>query len=214
MSEEAQNALLKNLEEPPEKVVFLITTSQPSGLRKTVLSRCWRISLDSLSDKDVVKILTEYFKVDKSIAENVAPFAEGSVTVAMKLIDMDFINLKEKTISILRNAFGKKYYTAYDELNSLIVEDPATNLEAVIKMIIIWLNDLNRYRLNQNQFFFRDNIETLQKFQEKFPTVGINELLFELDNFSNLINRNINTNTLSSNLIFQLSNLILGKHSN
>jgi DNA polymerase-3 subunit delta' len=67
MNEEAQNALLKNLEEPPEKVIFILITSQVSKLRRTIISRCWRINFDPLSEEDIAKVLVSYFKVDQSL---------------------------------------------------------------------------------------------------------------------------------------------------
>ena len=100
MNEEAQNALLKNLEEPPENLIFILTTSMISKLRPTIISRCWRINFDPLRVDEIVFILDEYFKVDKITAEEVAPFAIGSVQSALNLIEINFHNLKEKTISI------------------------------------------------------------------------------------------------------------------
>jgi DNA polymerase-3 subunit delta' len=57
MNEESQNALLKNLEEPPENVIFILCTSQVSKLRRTITSRCWTINFDPLSEEDVAEIL-------------------------------------------------------------------------------------------------------------------------------------------------------------
>ncbi|HEY6435223.1 MAG TPA: hypothetical protein VIY47_01420, partial [Ignavibacteriaceae bacterium] len=102
MNEEAQNALLKNLEEPPENVIFILTTSMISKLKDTIISRCWRINFDPLTEDEIVSVLREYFKIEKITSEEVAPFAMGSVQSALNMIEINFHNLKEKTISILR----------------------------------------------------------------------------------------------------------------
>lgn len=207
MNEEAQNALLKNLEEPPEKVIFILITSQVSRLRRTIISRCWRINFDPLSEKDIANVLNKYFNVDKKLAEAVAPFAGGSVRTAMNLIGLDFYNLKEKTISILRYSFGKKYNSAFEEVNSVMSNLTTEYFPVLIRMIITWLNDLQRYRFNIKTFFFRDHSETLEKFNSKFPNIALGEVVSRIDKLSSLTRNNINPSLLSANLVFELSSI-------
>lgn len=207
MSEPAQNALLKNLEEPPPGVVFILITSFPKRLRETIRSRCWVINFDPLSYEELVSVLTKYFNVDKNIANTVAPFADGSVTMALKLIEMDIGDLSEKTISILRYSFGKKFHSAFNELNSLLAEQGPDNIQLIIKMIITWLNDLQKYKKNVDHYFFKQHKETLEKFNSKFPNVEPNDLVYRIDKLSSYVKNNININLLSANLIFELSTL-------
>jgi DNA polymerase III subunit delta' len=213
MNEEAQNALLKNLEEPPENVIFILTTSQPSRLRETILSRCWKINFDPLNDEDLVNILVDYYDLDRNLAEVIAPFAEGSTNTAIKLSEMDFVNLQEKVISVLRYSLGKKYYSAFQELNSIIGDETAENTQIVLKMILTWINDLTKFRYNSNNFLFKDHLETLQKFNTKFPETDLTQITYELDRLVTLIKRNVNINLISSNLIFQLSKIVISKSS-
>lgn len=207
MSEPAQNALLKNLEEPPPGVVFILITSFPKRLRETIRSRCWVINFDPLSYEELVSVLTKYFNVDKNIANTVAPFADGSVTMALKLIEMDIGDLSEKTISILRYSFGKKFHSAFNELNSLLAEQGPDNIQLIIKMIITWLNDLQKYKKNVDHYFFKQHKETLEKFNSKFPNVEPKDLVYRIDKLSSYVKNNININLLSANLIFELSTL-------
>ncbi len=211
MNEEAQNALLKSLEEPPEKVIFVLTTSFVSKLRSTILSRCWRINFDPLSEEELVSILVKYFDIDKSTAVDVAPFAMGSVQSALNLIELDIRNLKEKTISILRYSFGRKFNSAFDELNSIIVDQNSTNYQVIIGMIITWLNDIQKYKLNVNRFFFKDHLETLEKFCNRFPDVDLTDITSRLDRLSNYPKNNINPSLLSANLIFELASVVMSK---
>jgi DNA polymerase-3 subunit delta' len=211
MNEPAQNALLKNLEEPPANVVFILTTAYPSRLRETIRSRCWNINFDPLTEEEVVSILIDFFEQDKEIAESVAPFSDGSVQTALKLIDMDFYNLRETTISILRYSFGRKFNSAFDEVNKLIADKSVDNIKLVIKMIITWLNDLQKHRLQLKKYFFNEHTETLEKFNAKFPDVDLQNITFTLDKLSTLVKNNININLLTANLIFELSALTAKK---
>ena len=205
MNEEAQNALLKNLEEPPDNVIFILTTAFPSRLRETILSRCWKINFDPLSEKDVVSILCDKFNQPRELAEAVAPFSGGSVLSAMALADLDFYRLKEKTISVLRYALGKRYNSAIEELNSIFSDQKPENIQLIVKMILTWLNDLYKYRSGAKVFFYEDYEETLEKFNSRFPNVNLTEAVKNIDRLSSIVKNNVNQNLLSTNLIFEIS---------
>ena len=207
MNEAAQNALLKNLEEPPEGVIFLLITPYPERLRETIRSRCWNINFDPLSLEDIADILVESFDVDRKSAELVAPFSGGSVSTALKLFEMDIQLLSEKTISILRYSFGKKYHSAFEEFKLLLADRSTENIYLIIKMIITWLNDLQKHKLEINHFFFKDYKETLEKFNTKFPDVDLTNTVFHIDKLSSYLKNNINVNLLVANIIFELSAL-------
>jgi len=207
MNEEAQNALLKNLEEPPEHVIFILTTSQPSKLRTTIKSRCWRINFDPLSENELIFVLKKFFDIDEKLAESVAPFSDGSVQSALSLLEMDFVNLKEKTISILRYSLGKKFNSAFDEINTVLSGNSSENFQVLVKLIITWLNDLQKYRLQTDKIFFSDYEQTLEKFHSKFPDTELNEIVLKLDKLSALIRNNVQVPLLSANLVLELSSL-------
>ncbi len=207
MNEESQNALLKNLEEPPPGVIFFLLTPYSSLLRETIRSRCWMVNFQPLENNDIEKILSEYFNVSESITGEVAPFSDGSVTKAIELIDNDFKELKEKTISLMRYSFGGKFDSALNELSPFLSENDSDSMRLLIKMIISWLNDIQKYRLKLNDFFFDDHRETLKKFNSKFPDVELNEIIMKLDYLSSIIKNNINLNLIALNIIYELASL-------
>jgi DNA polymerase III subunit delta' len=210
MNEEAQNALLKNLEEPPDGVIFILCTSFPEKLRETIRSRCWSIHFQPLNDFDLFYILTEHFKIDKNLAKEVTPFANGSVQEAKLLLDNDFEELREKTIRILRNAFARRYQSTYLEFEDALSESDQIKIKLLIKMILIWLNDLQKFRLNKiDNLFFTKHKDTLEKFNTKFPDIEIRDVADKLDRISSYLKNNINLNVAVSNTIFQLSSLIV-----
>jgi len=207
MNEEAQNALLKNLEEPPEGVIFILVTPYPGLLRETIRSRCWTLNFKPLNNFEIKKILINYFMVDESLAESVAPFASGSVTNALNLIENDFYFLLEKTISILRYSFGRKYHSAMEEMSYFLKDNSSELIRILIQMIIIWLNDIQRHKIGDKNYFFRNYSETLDKFNSRFPNLEINDTVVKLDYLGSLIKNNINLNLIASNIIFELSAL-------
>jgi DNA polymerase-3 subunit delta' len=207
MNEPAQNALLKNLEEPPEGVVFILCTPFPGKLRETIKSRCWLINFQPLQSKEVENILVSFFNIEKSLAKAVAPFSGGSISQALNLLGHDLAQIKEKTILVLRYSFGKRYNSALEQLNSVFSEQGTDSFKILLLMIISWLNDLQKYRAGLNNYFFEDYLETLQKFNMRFSDVKLNEIVYKLDRYSSLIQNNVNINTLSLNMITELSML-------
>lgn len=207
MNEISQNALLKNLEEPPEKVIFILTTPFPELLRETIRSRCWSLHFSPLSNSDVSKILIKYFKVEDILANEVSVFSDGSIATAMKLLDSGFSELKNKTISFLRYSLGKKFTLAYNEISEFLKNSDSQRLKIFIFMIISWLNDLQKHRILKNNFFFDDHKETLEKFNKKFPDANVNDIVIKLDRLSSLLDNNINPNLIVMNMIYNIASL-------
>ncbi|OGU73623.1 MAG: hypothetical protein A2V93_09115 [Ignavibacteria bacterium RBG_16_34_14] len=207
MNEESQNALLKNLEEPPEGVIFILLTPYPDLLRETIRSRCWRVNLQPLLNEHINKVLIEYFNISEKIAADVSPFSDGSVTKAIELIENDFENLKEKTISFMRYSLGGKFNSAFNELNLYLIDNDSGSIKLLIKMIISWLDDILKHRISIDEFYFNSHRETIVKFNSKFPDVELNEVIKKLDYLSSTIRNNINLYVICLNLVFELASL-------
>ena len=74
-------------------------------------------------------------------------------------------------------------------------------------MIITWLNDVQKFRFNIGDYYFNKHLETLQKFNKRFPNIDIQKTIFNLDRMASSIQNNINQNLIILNTIFELSAL-------
>ncbi|HHF09299.1 MAG TPA: DNA polymerase III subunit gamma/tau, partial [Candidatus Atribacteria bacterium] len=84
LTQEAFNALLKTLEEPPQHVIFVLATTDPQRLPETILSRCLRINFNAISEEDIVKQLkkiaqAENLKIGEDLLYRIALKARGSL---------------------------------------------------------------------------------------------------------------------------------------
>ncbi len=84
MQTEAANRLLKIVEEPSEKTVFLFVTHQPERVLKTIRSRCQLIRVMPSGREEVASALPRWTGVDREAAEYAAEFASGSIGVAIR----------------------------------------------------------------------------------------------------------------------------------
>ena len=100
LTTEAFNALLKTLEEPPQKVVFILCTTNPEKLPETIISRCTRINFKKASEAEMVGSLQkvvegEKLSVGKKVLEKIAHLTDGSFRDAQKVLEeLSFLNKK------------------------------------------------------------------------------------------------------------------------
>ncbi len=92
LTDEASNALLKTLEEPPERVLFILATTQPEDLPDTIRSRSQHFHFRSLSFQEIVAALEgiakkENLELDPAAISVIARAAEGSVRDALSLVE-------------------------------------------------------------------------------------------------------------------------------
>ncbi len=208
MNDQAQNALLKSLEEPPPRIIFILITSQKEKLLPTIISRCREIIFEPLSNEAVKQVLTEKFGIESKLAKKVSSFSDGSVTQAVQLIGYDFETIQQKTISVLRYAFARKYQAALSELLNFSKNQNEDSVLFLLKMIKTWLNDVVRHRKSVKEFAFEDSLETIEKFNAKFSDTNIEVPFSNLEYLESCFSRNMNLNVLFLNVIFELASVV------
>lgn len=93
MERGAANALLKNLEEPPSGVVFLLISHSPGRLLPTIRSRCRTLIFAPLSDADVDRVLADILDVRAEERRLLVDAAQGSPGRALAMRDLDIADL-------------------------------------------------------------------------------------------------------------------------
>lgn len=89
MNIQAQNALLKLLEEPPEKTFFILIANKTSLLLPTIISRCRKIKFKPLNDKLIEQYLINNFNVDRAFAKISSKTADSDMKKAMMYSNLD-----------------------------------------------------------------------------------------------------------------------------
>lgn len=101
---DAQNALLKTLEEPPPASVFVLVTSRPDALLITVRSRCQRLRFGRLAPAEVAAVLVERHGYALSDAHAAAAMADGSVGAALEGGTDEFTAARDAAVALLEGA--------------------------------------------------------------------------------------------------------------
>jgi len=119
MNKETANKLLKIIEEPPQKTVFILITSQEERILDTIKSRCQAVYFEKLSKSDLASVLIAKHQVKSERALQLAIQANGSYNKALKLIEHDAQEQKyqEWFVTWVRAAFlVKSKVSALSEL--------------------------------------------------------------------------------------------------
>jgi DNA polymerase III subunit delta' len=104
MNQSASNALLKVLEEPPARAVFLLVTHRAGKIFATVRSRCRRLVVDPLDEGDVASMLVETVSgLGSEDARALARLSEGSIGKALSLADGGGLKLYRDLFSLLES---------------------------------------------------------------------------------------------------------------
>jgi DNA polymerase III subunit delta' len=103
---EAQNALLKTLEEPPAASTFVLVTSRPDVLLPTVRSRCQRLRFGRLAPADVARVLIRDEGFAEAEAHAAASVGDGSVAAALESASEGSGEAREAAANLLEAAAG------------------------------------------------------------------------------------------------------------
>lgn len=87
MTKEAQNSLLKTLEEPPEYIVMILIASNSDMILNTIKSRCTKIVFDKLKENEIREILSDIEFKNTEISKNMYDFFDGSIGKALQILE-------------------------------------------------------------------------------------------------------------------------------
>lgn len=178
MTEAAQNALLKTIEEPPEYGVVILLTSNLSGLLPTIQSRCFTLEFRPLSTHAVEEYLKTQCQVPDYLAKASAAFAQGNLGKAMRYAQSeDFIEKKDSILSLLHNVENMTVAEMLD-----VIKDIGTHKDEVrdyIDLMELWYRDVLIFKAtkNINQLVFQEESTHISKEANRCSYEKIEEIL-------------------------------------
>lgn len=171
MTPEAQNCLLKTLEEPPEYIVIILICSNENNLLSTIKSRCTRLHFDKIENSEILDYINKN-EPDKNITPNIIEFAQGSIGKALKLsenieiyenVEKLIEQMKSKDlIDIMKSA--EQLYKSKEEIDfilefiNVILLKFGKQEHKYVKCIDIVENTKKRIKANSNYDMCIDNL--------------------------------------------------------
>ena len=144
LNKSSANALLKMVEEPPAKALFLILAHQPGRLLPTIRSRCRKLMLQPLSPADIAEAIAAqggaFAKYDKADIDKAAQRADGSVREAIRILARQGAASARLTEDLLR-ALSRVDWGGVQKLTDAIARPTAANeFDAFVETVFVWLD--------------------------------------------------------------------------
>lgn len=174
MTTEASNSLLKLLEEPPDRTILFLTTSAPSRLLPTIVSRCQAIRFDLLTEKEIEEALTDRWGIPEKKAVFFARMAGGSLQRAFSLMEGEFDAQREAALAVLECGLGQDAIYRVEQAEGLYNQWDKVGIQEILKILLVWLRDLMHMRLGSTQFIMNvDRMEALRQCGERWPDFDV-----------------------------------------
>ncbi len=193
MTVQAQNALLKTLEEPPEYAVILILATNVEALLPTILSRCVVLNMKPVKDSQVKSFLMKTMQVPDYKAEVCVAFARGNIGKAKMLaVSEDFDRVKEEAVTLLK-------YINDMEISEIVaaikkINEYKLDVNDYMDILAIWYRDVLLFKATHdvNHLIFREEIQYIRKVADRSTYEGIESVISALDKAKGRLNANVN----------------------
>ena len=178
MTPQAQNALLKTIEEPPAYAVFLLLAGSEEALLETIVSRCVVLHLKPLTDEQVRDHLTAKFSVPRYEAEIAAAFAQGNIGRAEEaVLGGAFMKMTEHIVQLLRRVHSASTVELVEFIRTLTAEK--NNVQEYLDLLTLWFRDVLMYKATReiDRLVFKKEISDIRDQAEKSSYPGLEEII-------------------------------------
>lgn len=205
LTTEAANTLLKTLEEPGLKTIFLLTTNKFNQILETIKSRCFKIYLgpikNSLLEKKLIKS-----GFDKNTAQEISGYSLGKLRRITKIKSKtDFLNKKNEVLKIFELYFNSDLVQGFEFANQ--IDKNKKNSKKYLEYLMVFLRDLLLIKLkiiNINLAFLeKEYLKTSQKYTIK----NILDILEKVLAYEKYFRYNVSCKLFFENIFLLLQNL-------
>ncbi|WP_195513103.1 DNA polymerase III subunit delta' [Dorea longicatena] len=193
MTPQAQNAILKTIEEPPSYAVFLLLTENAETLLPTINSRCVMLKLCNIKDTLIKKYLMENLEIPDYKADMCTAFAQGNMGRAIMLANSDHFNeIREEAVQLLKHISEMEL----NEIVAAVKNISVYKLEITdyLDIIMIWYRDVLLYKATKeiDKVVFKDQLQSIKEQARKSSYEGIELILESLEKAKARLKANVN----------------------
>lgn len=178
MNKQAQNALLKTIEEPPEYAVILLLTTNANSFLPTILSRCVTLELKAIEKTQMIKVLMEKYEMPDYQANICSSFAQGNLGKAVKLgSSEEFYQMKTQMVSNLKRIADMDMFGISQCIKEM--EEYKPQIQDYLDLMTIWFRDVLLYKSigDSDNMIFREEVMIIKKQAAYVDFSGIEKIL-------------------------------------
>ncbi|MFH1073969.1 MAG: DNA polymerase III subunit delta' C-terminal domain-containing protein [Candidatus Firestonebacteria bacterium] len=190
LTKDAVPMLLKTIEEPMKKRVFILVASNPYFILPTVKSRCQVIKFGVLTREQVRDILIFNSSVKEDIAEYAARASEGSAARALELIEEKNLELRELIFQMLES-----YYSVKQLFDLKTIKSKFEKFSIMVTDFLeSFFYDVFKMKTGKGLIYNSDKESLIKKYSLLLPLENVSNIIKELDSYRSLISRNLSMN--------------------
>ena len=193
MTEAAQNALLKTIEEPPEYGIVILMTSNISALLPTIQSRCLTMEFRPLSTAVVESYVKEHCQVPDYQAEIDASYAQGSIGKAKEAAtSQEFADMTANALKILKYANTMEVYELTEAIKTLTANK--NNINDYLDIFQFWFRDVLMFKATReiDNLVFKQEINFIREQASERSYENIEKILEALEKTKVRLRANVN----------------------
>ncbi len=202
MTAQAQNAILKTIEEPPEYAVILLLTTNEQSFLDTIRSRCVLIGMKPVPDERVKRYLMEQAQIPDYEADICAAFAQGNIGKAVRLATSeDFGAIKASAMRLVRGIGSMEISEIIDYVKE--VQDYKISIQDYLDILALWYRDMVYFKATRDLdgVVFKDEIRTIRETVKICSYEGAEEVMKAIENAKTRLSANVNFD-LTMELLF------------
>ena len=203
MTVQAQNALLKTIEEPPGYAVIILIAQSLDQFLPTIKSRCIKLHLSLVSDKIIREKLSES-GVNVELAKSLASFARGNLAKALDFSKEENRKIYEENIKILTNISKINSIELYDYVELINARD---NKIDFMDFCLMWYRDILLLSVNKNaqNLIFTSEYRTLKKLAGMYSLSDLENITDSINHAIEEIKSNVNSEYVIKLMLMQLT---------
>ncbi len=193
MTDGAQNALLKTLEEPPAYAVILLLTENAAMLRETIHSRCVTLNLKPVPDNEVKKYLMEHLEIPDYQADICVAFAQGSIGKAVSLASSEeFHAIKASAMQLLNNVRQMEVSELIPAIKNIVQYKISVN--DYLDILAVWFRDVLYFKATRDVdgIIFRDEFKSIRNNASISSYEGLETILAAIQKAKIRLDANVN----------------------
>ena len=190
---QAQNALLKTIEEPPAYAIILLLTSNMDALLPTITSRCVKLSLRPVKESMVKEYLMEKLHLPDYQAQMDASFSQGNIGKAKQMAESDeFSVITDQALRILKKSNELELYELVDMIKQL--SGDKQNIYEYLDLFIMWFRDVLLFKATKeiDGLVFKDQLNYIKERASHSSYEGIEDIINAVEKAKERLHANVN----------------------
>jgi DNA polymerase-3 subunit delta' len=201
----ASNALLKILEEPPDRTMLVLIATHRSALLSTIVSRCQQIGFNPISKKNMAVLLSEKHGIASEAAEIISAMANGSFSRAQAMVRHNWLQRREWLLKEINALSLQKMSHLFALAEKLSGEKEA--LSETLEVIKVWFRDLIIGQYDPGKIINQDVAEKIKIASEKASIASLLSKFDAVQQTQNHITANTNLRLTMEGLLIKLAQL-------